>query len=152
MKKIIFGLVCSGFLFGVLGSGIISEAVEPVSDTETISDVLSEDDEYYYVIEDNSAIQSRTWAKTQSYKIKNGSRTYLGTYTTNRKSTVGVSVTAGPVVINLKNEYSESGKYKEYRQNCTITVTYKRYRKVDNRYVDTKTVTSNTSYTDYVRI
>lgn len=32
-------------------------------------------------------------------------------------------------------------------QNYTINVTYKRYRKVD-----TKTVTSTTSYTDYVRV
>ncbi|MBO0469983.1 hypothetical protein JZO66_05470 [Enterococcus sp. DIV0242_7C1] len=152
MKKLIFSIVCSGFLFVVIGNDLITEAVEPEIINEVAVGLLPEDDEFYYVIDDNSGIQSRTWAKTQSYKIKNGSRTYLGTYTTNRKSTIGVKVTAGPVVVNLKNEYSESGKFKKYKQNCTITVKYKRYRKVDNKYVDTKTVTSNTSYTDYVRI
>ncbi|WP_422389666.1 LMxysn_1693 family intestinal colonization protein [Candidatus Enterococcus lemimoniae] len=152
LKKLFLGIVCSGFLFGILGNGVISEAAEVENVNETAANLLPEDDEFYYVIDDNSGIQTRTWAKTQSYKITKGSRTYLGTYTTNRKSTISVTVKAGPAVVNLKNEYSESGKFKKYKQNCTITVTYKRYRKVDNKYVDTKTVTSNTSYTDYERI
>ncbi|MTD41474.1 hypothetical protein GIX45_23205 [Erwinia sp. CPCC 100877] len=150
MKKKMLGLLCSVFSLGIFGHGNVSYAAESTISAEGISDVVSEDDEFYYVLDDRPAIQSRTWAKTQSYSIKKGSRTYLGTYNTKRKTTMGVTV--APVVINLKNEYSESGKFKKYRQNCAITVTYKRYRKVDNRYVDTKTVTSNTSYIDYVRV
>lgn len=139
------------FLFGVIGFGAISEASELENNAETPVNVVSEDDEFYYVIDDNNAIQSRTWSKTQSYKIKKGARTYLGSYTTNRnKSTVQIKFMVGPAEVKLGSSYSESGKFKKYKQN--VTVTYKRYRKIDNKYVDTKTVTSNTSYIDYVAI
>ena len=140
MKKILVSVLFSGLLFGSVTLGVTSEA----------SEVINDNDEYYYIIEDTSQIQSRTWAKTQSYTIKKGKRTFLGNYTTSRKSTIEVTTQVGPVKIKLGHTYSESGKFKKYRQEAKITVTYKRYRKVDNKYVDTKTVTSNTSYTDYV--
>lgn len=54
------------------------------------------------------------------------------------------------MTIDIGNEYSESGKFKKYTQEATITVKYNVYRKVDNKYVSTKTAVSNTSYTDYV--
>ncbi|MGK0552778.1 LMxysn_1693 family intestinal colonization protein [Enterococcus faecalis] len=140
------------FLFFSFNNEVISESSELETIIKTVASPLSDDDEFYYIIDNKTGIQPRTWAKTQNYKIKNGHRTYLDTYTTKRKSTISVKITAGPVVVNLKNEYSASGTFKKYRQSCAITVTYKRYRKVDNKYVDTKTATANTSYVDYVRI
>lgn len=59
---------------------------------------------------------------------------------------MSVTVTAGPVVFNVTDEYSESGKFK---QNCMFIVINQKYRKVENKYVHTKTVAS---YTDYVRV
>lgn len=152
VKKILLSILCNGFLFGVVGFGSVSEASELEKNAEIPVNVVSEEDEFYYVVDDNDAIQSRTWSKTQSYKIKKGARTYLGTYTTNRKTTLQIKFMVGPAEVKLGGSYSESGKFKKYKQNVTVTVTYKRYRKIDNKYVDTKTVTSNTSYTDYVAI
>lgn len=150
MKKMVVSMLFSSMLFGSLTFGTFSEANELNNNIEPISGVVNENDEFYYVIEDTSGIQSRTWAKTQSYTIKKGKRTFLGNYTVSRKTTIEISTVAGPVTIKLGHAYSESGKFKKYKQEAKITVTYKRYRKVDNKYVDTKTVTANTSYTDYV--
>ncbi len=149
MRKTLFCLLCSGFLFGSFG--YVAEATEREKDNEIPVNIVSEDDEFYYVVDDKP-VQSRTWSQTQSYTIKKGTRTYLGTYTTNRKTTLQIKVMVGPAEVKLGGSYSQSGKFKKYKQNATIKVTYKRYRKVDNKYVDTKTATSNTSYTDYVAI
>ncbi|MBO0472267.1 hypothetical protein JZO86_00890 [Enterococcus ureasiticus] len=99
MKKMFLSILCSGFLLGVVGFGAVSEASELEKNAEIPVNVVSEDDEFYYVIDDNNAIQSRTWSKTQSYKIKKGARTYLGTYTTYRKSTVQIKFMVGPAEV-----------------------------------------------------
>ena len=54
--------------------------------------------------------------------------------------------------IKIGNEYSVNGKFKKYCQNARITVTYRVYRKVDNKSIRTQTATANTQYIDYVAI
>lgn len=98
------------------------------------------------------SIQTKTWSQPQSWRISKGNRTYSGTETHNRKTTLSIGATIFGMNIKIGNEYSVNGKFKKYCQNARITVTYRVYRKVDNKYIRTQTATANTQYIDYVAI
>lgn len=155
MKKYIFKTVLLSMSFLALGSVFIPTgaafASENISNSDISVNADYSDNEYYYVL-DEPVIQPRTWSQAQSWSIQKGSRTYLGTETHSRKTTLGISTNIYGMNIKLGYEYSASGKFKKYRQNARITVTYRVYRKVDNRYVRTQTSTANTQYIDYVAI
>lgn len=143
MKKF-FGLfvVCFMFLGLLSPSALASELPE---------NVVGEDDEYYYVL-DEPQVQSRTWSQAQSWSISKGTRTYLGTIKRTQKTTIKITIPVKGMVWEFGRVYSESSNFKKYSQNARITVKYKVYRKVDNKYVRTETATANTNYTDYVAI
>lgn len=126
-----------------------AENIENTTTNSIPDDIAGEDNEYYYVL-DEPPVQSRTWSQPQSWSISKGSRTSLGTVTVKRQSSLSISAVVNGITIKIGSSYSESGKFKKYRQNARITVTYKVYRKVDNKYVRTQTATANTSYIDYV--
>lgn len=111
--------------------------------------LVGQDDEYYYTVEEDNPL-SRTWNKTTSHSIVKGKRTYLETVTVNKKSYLTISGKVLGMTIKIGSEYSESGKFKKYKQEAKITVRYNVYRKVDNKYVTSKTAVSNTYYIDYV--
>lgn len=129
--------------------------------------LIGQDDEYYYTIKDNNPLSntwnettsygieeniapSNTWSKTTGYSIVKGKRTYLETVTVNKKSYLTISGKVLGMTIKSGSEYSESGKFKKYKQEAKITVRYNVYRKIDNKYVTSKTATANTYYIDYV--
>lgn len=152
MKKVLIGVFCLSILFGGFSSGMTVEASDANIDQVLPGNIVKEDDEFYYVLDDAPTIQTRTYSKTQSYTIKKGKRTYLGTVTQTRKYTFKIGAVVKGISVELGTSFSESGKFKKYKQEATITVKYKVYRKVDNKYVSTKTATSNTYYYDYVAI
>ena len=149
MKKKLFKtflLSTSILTFGsaITPSGAVFANENNISDIATYSD-----DEYYYVL-DEPVIQTRTWSKPQSWSIAKGSRTYLGIETHSRGTKLSVSANVFGMKIEIARNTSASGKFKKYRQNARITVTYRVYRKVDNKYIRTQTSTANTQYIDYI--
>uniref|UniRef100_UPI0039AF4F5D LMxysn_1693 family intestinal colonization protein n=1 Tax=Enterococcus faecium TaxID=1352 RepID=UPI0039AF4F5D len=75
---------------------------------------------------------------------------YLGIETHSRGTKLSVSANVFGMKIEIARNTSASGKFKKYRQNARITVTYRVYRKVDNKYIRTQTSTANTQYIDYI--
>ncbi|EMF0131149.1 hypothetical protein EFL14_RS11215 [Enterococcus hirae] len=151
MKKHLFKTMSLSTSILTLGSAIMP-SVGVLASEHNISNIVAySDDDYYYVL-DESTIQTRTWSKPQNWSIKKGTRTYLGVETHTRGTKLSISANIFGMKIELNRTTSASGKFKKYRQNATITVTYKVYRKVDNRYVRTETATANTQYIDYIPI
>lgn len=151
-KKLLKTLTCGLILLSFSSYNMIAKASELDNKPSLATNVGIEDEAFYYVLASNSGIKSRIWAQTQSYKLTNGNRSYLGTKTLGTNTSISMVIPTRIGNITIKHSFSKSGKFKTYKQNVTIKVTYKRYRKVDNAYVDTKTITSHTSYIDYVAI
>ncbi|EGO2716779.1 MULTISPECIES: LMxysn_1693 family intestinal colonization protein [Enterococcus] len=156
LKKLVFGIVMFGFV-GVLSSQNVHAAEESINSDGNVqvnSEFEIEDDEYYYVFDSGNEVPSlaRTWSQATSWSIVRGTRTYLGTETHKRGITLSATVPVGPVSVKAEATYSASGKFRKYRQYARITVRYNVYRKVDNRYVATRTAVANTSYISYVAI
>lgn len=134
----------------LLSTSILTFGSAVIPSENNISDIATySDDQYYYVL-DEPVIQIRTWSKPQSWSIVKGSRTYLGIETHSRGTKLSVSANVFGMKIEISRNTSASGKFKKYRQNARITVTYRVYRKVDNKYIRTQTSTANTQYIDYI--
>lgn len=158
MKKIFTTIIASCMLFTMMAPAALANEVPEnaaaenteVNSTNNIPEnIAGEDDDYYYVL-DEPPVQSRTWSQPQSWSISKGNRTYLGQVKVSNTVTFSISAVVNGVTIKIGTSRSETGKFNKYRQNARITVTYKVYRKVDNKYVRTQTATANTSYIDYV--
>lgn len=150
MKKYLFRTILVSTSLLTLGTAVTSCVPVLADETNSSGIAICSDDEYYVL--DEPSIQTKTWLQPQSWCVSKGNRTYLGTETHNRKTTLSIGATIFGMNIKIGNEYSVSGKFKKYRQNARITVTYRVYRKVDNKYIRTQTATANTQYIDYVAI
>ena len=150
MKKYLFRTILVSTSLLILGTAVTPCVPVLVDETNSSGIAICSDDEYYVL--DEPSIQTKTWSQPQSWRISKGNRTYSGTETHNRKTTLSIGATIFGMNIKIGNEYSVSGKFKKYCQNARITVTYRVYCKVDNKYIRTQTATANTQYIDYVAI
>ncbi|MHC5269143.1 LMxysn_1693 family intestinal colonization protein [Enterococcus sp. LJL98] len=151
MKKILISGILSGMiLFGIAPNRVNADGFK--ADKYVGSSLVVEDDEFYYVLESIPSNNNRTYSSAQSWDIVKGNRVYQGTITEEASVTLEVSVDVKGFKFNLGGVYSRSGQFKKYKQYAKITVKYNVYRKVDNKFVESKTATSNTWYYDYVAI
>ncbi|EOB1384439.1 hypothetical protein ACIL4J_000135 [Enterococcus hirae] len=90
----------------------------PVLADETNSSgiAICSDDEYYVL--DEPSIQTKTWSQPQSWRISKGNRTYSGTETHNRKTTLSIGATIFGMNIKNRERILSKRKIQEVSSKC----------------------------------